>query len=104
MYAVIKTGGKQYRVQSGDLLKIETLDGEVGSEVNFDEVLMVSDGDKTTCGTPLVPKANVKAKVIEHGRHPKIKIIKFKRRKHHMKQAGHRQNYTMVEVLDIKAK
>lgn len=102
MYAVIKTGGKQYRVQAGDVLKVETLAGDVDSEIVFDEVLMLNDGDKTTCGTPVVPKASVKAKVLEHGRHPKIKIIKFKRRKHHMKQAGHRQNFTKVEILEIK--
>ena len=102
MYAVIKTGGKQYRVKEGDVLKLETLDGEVGSEISFDEVLMITDGDKTQCGAPLIDKAAVSAKILEHGRHKKIKIIKFRRRKHSMKQAGHRQNYTKIEVLKVK--
>lgn len=102
MYAVIKTGGKQYRVKEGDVIKLETLPEEVGSEVSFSEVLMLADGDKVTCGTPLVAKAQVKAEVIEHGRHKKVKIIKFRRRKHHMKQMGHRQNYTQVKITAIK--
>lgn len=102
MYAVIKTGGKQYRVKEGDVLKLETLPAEVGSEVSFSEVLMLADGDKITCGSPLVAKAVVKAEVIEQGRHKKVKIIKFRRRKHHMKQMGHRQNYTQVKITAIK--
>ncbi len=102
MYAVIKTGGKQYRVKEGDVLKIEQLPAEVGSKVKFDEVLMLADGDNITCGTPLVSKAVVNAEVLEQGRHKKIKIIKFKRRKHHMKQMGHRQNYTQVKIVGIK--
>ncbi len=101
MYAVIKTGGKQYRVQVGDMLKVEQLSAEVGSTVDFSEVLMIVDGDKTTCGTPMVKKAVVQADVVEHGRHKKIKIIKFRRRKHHMKQMGHRQNYTQVKITAI---
>ncbi len=101
MYAVIKTGGKQYRVQVGDMLKVEQLSVEVGSTVDFSEVLMIVDGSKTTCGTPLVEKAVVQADVIEHGRHKKIKIIKFRRRKHHMKRMGHRQNYTQVKITAI---
>ncbi|MCC5791552.1 MAG: 50S ribosomal protein L21 [Legionellaceae bacterium] len=103
MYAVIKTGGKQYRVKAGDVLKLETLSADVGSEIHFDEVLMITDGDKTSCGTPLLDKASVQAKVLGHGRHTKVKIIKFRRRKHHMKQAGHRQNYTQVEITNIKS-
>lgn len=102
MYAVIKTGGKQYRVKEGDVLKLETLEGDVGSEIAFNEVLMLTDGDKTQCGTPLLDKAEVSAKILEHGRHKKIKIIKFRRRKHSMKQAGHRQNYTKIEILKVK--
>ncbi len=101
MYAVIKTGGKQYRVKEGDLLKIEQLPNEVGSQVEFTEVLMLTDGDKVTCGTPLIAKAVVKAEVMLHDRHKKIKIIKFRRRKHHMKQMGHRQNYTQVKITAI---
>ena len=101
MHAVIKTGGKQYRVKTGDVLKIEQLPVEAGSELDFSEVLMITDGEKSTVGTPLVPKAVVKAKVLSQGRHKKIKIIKFRRRKHHMKQMGHRQNYTEVEITAI---
>ncbi len=101
MYAVIKTGGKQYRVKTGDVLKVETLPSEAGSEVDFSEVLLIVDGEKSTVGTPLVSKAVVKAKVLSQGRHKKIKIIKFRRRKHHMKQMGHRQNYTEVEITAI---
>ncbi|MFY7698517.1 MAG: 50S ribosomal protein L21 [Legionella sp.] len=102
MYAVIKTGGKQYRVKEGDLLKIEELAAEVGSHVDFCEVLMTTDGDKVVCGSPFINNATVTAEVIEHGRHKKIKIIKFRRRKHHMKQMGHRQNYTQIKITAIK--
>lgn len=101
MYAVIKTGGKQYRVKEGDILKLEQLTAEVGSSYDFVEVLMLSDGDKVTCGTPFVANAVVKADIIEHARHKKIRIIKFRRRKHHMKQMGHRQNYTQVRITAI---
>lgn len=101
MYAVIKTGGKQYRVKEGDVLKLELLAVDVGGEVTFEEVLMLSDGDKVTCGTPLVAKAKVKALVMDQGRHPKIKIIKFRRRKHHMKRMGHRQYFTQVKITSI---
>jgi len=101
MYAVIKTGGKQYRVQEGDVIKLEQLPGEVGQEISFDEVLMLSDGDKITCGTPLIKNAVVKAEVVEHGRHKKIRIIKFRRRKHYMRRMGHRQNYTQVKITAI---
>lgn len=101
MYAVIKTGGKQYRVKEGDVLKLEQLPAEVGSKIEFNEVLMLSKDDKITCGTPLVANIIVHAEVLEHGRHKKIKIIKFRRRKHHMKQMGHRQNYTQVKITAI---
>lgn len=101
MYAIIKAGGKQYRVKEGDVIKLELLPEEVGSELSFTEVLMLADGDKVTLGTPLVAEAAVKAEVLEHGRHKKIKIIKFRRRKHHMKQMGHRQHYTQVKITAI---
>lgn len=101
MYAVIKTGGKQYRVKEGDVLKVEQLPGDVGSSVDFTEVLMLTDGDKVTCGTPMIAKALVKAEVLEHGRHKKVKIIKFRRRKHHIKHMGHRQNYTQIKITAI---
>ncbi|HAU1182372.1 TPA: 50S ribosomal protein L21 [Legionella pneumophila] len=101
MYAVIKTGGKQYTVKEGDVLKIEMLPENVGNEIKFSEVLMLVDGDKVTCGTPFVAKATVKAEVLDHGRHKKVKIIKFRRRKHHMKQMGHRQYYSQVKITTI---
>ena len=101
MYAVIKTGGKQYRVKEGDVIKLETLSGDVGSEISFTDVLMFADGDKITVGVPFIANALVKAEVIEHARHKKVKIIKFRRRKHHMKQMGHRQNYTQVKITAI---
>lgn len=101
MYAVIKTGGKQYRVKEGDILKFEQMPVEVGSTVEFSDVLMLVDGDNITCGTPFVDKALVSAEVLEQGRHKKVKIIKFRRRKHHMKQMGHRQNYTQVRITAI---
>jgi len=101
MYAVIKTGGKQYRVKEGDILKIEELVAEVGSSVDFVEVLMVANGENITCGTPFIKNAVVVAEVLEHARHKKVKIIKFRRRKHHMKQMGHRQNYTQVKITAI---
>ena len=104
MFAVIKTGGKQYRVKEGDVLKLEQLPEEVGAEVRFAEVLMLADGDKITCGTPLIAKATVKAEILGHGRHKKIKVIKFRRRKHHMKRMGHRQNYTQVKITAISGK
>lgn len=101
MYAVIKTGGKQYRVKEGDVLKLEQLACEVGQEISFAEVLMVGDGENITCGTPLIANAIVKAEVLEHGRHKKIRIIKFRRRKHYMRRMGHRQNYTEVKITAI---
>lgn len=101
MYAVIKTGGKQYTVKEGDVLKIELLPDDAGKEIKFTEVLMLADGDKITCGAPFVSKAFVKAEVLDHGRHKKIRIIKFRRRKHHMKRMGHRQYYTQVKITAI---
>ena len=103
MYAVIKTGGKQYRVEEGDTLKIEKLEVGTGESVDFDEVLLVADGDKTTVGQPLVSGAKVTAEVVEQGRHDKVRIIKFRRRKHHRKQQGHRQWFTAVKITGIKA-
>lgn len=101
MYAVIKTGGKQYRVKEGDVIKLETLPGDVGSQIEFSDVLMITDGDAATVGAPFINNALVKAEVLAHGRHKKIKIIKFRRRKHHMKQMGHRQNFTQVKITAI---
>jgi len=104
MYAVIKTGGKQYRVSPGNVLKVESLDAEVGASVNFDEVLMIADGDDVTVGTPTIASAKVVAEVIAHGRAKKIEIIKFRRRKHHQKRTGHRQNFTQVQIQNINGK
>lgn len=101
MYAVIKTGGKQYTVKEGDVLKIELLPEDAGSIIEFSDVLMLADGDNITCGSPFIANAVVKAEVVDHGRHKKIKIIKFRRRKHHMKQMGHRQYYSQVKITAI---
>ncbi len=101
MYAVIKTGGKQYKVAVGDWLKIETLAAEVGSTVSFDEVLMVGEGEQITVGTPRVAGGLVNAEVLGHGRGEKIRIIKHRRRKHYHKEQGHRQNFTEVKITEI---
>lgn len=103
MYAVIKTGGKQYRVSEGQTLKIEKLEAEKGASVEFDQVLMVADGDNVKIGSPMVAGGTVTAEVIDQGRHAKIKIVKFRRRKHHRKQMGHRQWFTEVKITGIKA-
>ncbi len=103
MYAVIKTGGKQYRVQSGEKLKIELIPAEVGAQVQLDQVLMVSDGDAIQFGRPLVEGARVTATVLAHGRHDKIKIFKMRRRKHYQKHQGHRQGFTEVQIDTITA-
>jgi len=101
MYAVIKTGGKQYRVSSGEKLKIEQLAADVGSQITIDKVLMVADGDKVSIGKPLVKGATVQATVVNHGRGDKIRIFKMRRRKHFKKQQGHRQNFTEIQVDQI---
>jgi len=104
MYAVIATGGKQYRVIKGETLRVEKLAGEEGSKVELDGVLMVVDGDKVEVGTPMLDKGTVTATIKSHGRGKKVEIIKFRRRKHSRTQAGHRQSYTEIEVTDIKTK
>ena len=103
MYAVIKTGGKQYRIQVGEKLKIEQLPAENGSELIIDQVLMIADGDKVSVGTPLVAGAKVNATVLGQGRHDKIRIFKMRRRKHYQKHQGHRQNYTEIQITGISA-
>lgn len=102
MYAVIVSGGKQYRVQEGMSLKLEKIEEEVGKSINFDKVLMVVDGEKIAIGEPVVKGAKVTAEILAQGRHKKVKILKFKRRKHHMKQMGHRQWFTEVKITGIK--
>ena len=101
MYAVIKTGGKQYKVQEGDTIRVEKLEGSEGDNIKLDTVLMLTDGDKVTVGTPLVDGASVSATVKAQGRGKKIRIIKFKRRKNYRKQAGHRQAYTELSITGI---
>ena len=103
MYALIKSGGKQYRVKKGDMLKVEKLNTAAGRNIKISDVLMLVDGKNVTVGTPLVKGAEVTAKVEGHGRGPKIRIIKFRRRKHHCKQMGHRQAYTKISITDIAA-
>ena len=103
MYAIIETGGKQYRVAEGQTLKIEKLEVEAGHTVDFDRVLMVGEGESARVGAPLVDGAKVVAEVLEHGRADKIRIIKFKRRKHQMKRQGHRQYYTQVKIMKVEA-
>ena len=101
MYAVIKTGGKQYRVSAGEKLKIERIAADVGQEIVLDQVLLVADGDALKMGAPLVAGAQVKARVLEHGRGEKVRIFKLNRRKHYRRSQGHRQNYTEIEILGI---
>jgi large subunit ribosomal protein L21 len=98
MYAVIKTGGKQYRVAAGQAIKVEAIGVEPGSEITFDEVLAVGEGGDLRVGTPCVTGVTVKATVVGHGRHPKVTIFKMRRRKHFQKHAGHRQNFTEVRI------
>lgn len=101
MYAVIQTGGKQYRVSEGLKLKVEKLDAAEGDSIELDKVLMVANGDDVKIGTPYVDGGKVTATVTSHGRGKKVKIIKFKRRKHHLKRQGHRQSYTELEITNI---
>jgi large subunit ribosomal protein L21 len=101
MYAIIKTGGKQYRVQSGEQLRVEALSADVGAAISFDEVLMVGEGEGVTVGAPFVSGALVKATVVSHGRGDKVRIFKMRRRKHYQKSQGHRQSYTELRIDDI---
>ena len=101
MYAVIKTGGKQYRVEPGAQLRVESLEGEVGAAVSFAEVLMIGNGEDVKLGAPLLEGAQVKATVVAQGRGDKVRIFKLRRRKHYQKSQGHRQSYTEVRIDDI---
>jgi large subunit ribosomal protein L21 len=101
MYAVIKTGGKQYRVVAGEKLKIEQIPADIGSEIVLDQVLMVADGEAVTVGAPLVAGATVKATVLSQGRAKKVIIFKMRRRKHYRKTQGHRQNFTEIRIDQI---
>jgi large subunit ribosomal protein L21 len=102
MYANIRTGGKQYRVQSGEQVRVEALSAEVGASVSLDQVLLVGSGDSVKVGAPLVSGAKVKATVVAHGRGDKVKIFKLRRRKHYQKSQGHRQSYTELRIDDIQ--
>ncbi|MCI0371978.1 MAG: 50S ribosomal protein L21 [candidate division NC10 bacterium] len=101
MYAVLETGGKQYRVSPGDLVKVERLGGEAGSPVRFDRVLLVAEGDRVTVGTPTVAGASVAGEVVGQGRGPKVIVFKFKRRKKYRRTQGHRQAQTTVRITEI---
>ena len=98
MYAVIKTGGKQYKVIAGERLKVESIVADVGQEITLDQVLAIGAGAELTIGTPLVAGASVMATVLSHGRHDKVRIFKMRRRKHYQKRQGHRQNFTEIQI------
>jgi len=103
MYAVVETGGKQYKVKSGDTVRVERLDGEIGSEVTLDKVLLAGSGDSVKTGTPYVEGASVSAKIVEQHRTRKVVVFKYKRRKGYRVKRGHRQHYTALRIGDIKA-
>ena len=103
MYAVIKTGGKQYRVAAGEKIKVEQIPADVGSQITLDQVLLVGEGESVKIGTPVVVGATVTASVLAHGRHDKVRIFKMRRRKHYQKHQGHRQNYTEIRIDEISA-
>jgi len=103
MFAVIETGGKQYKVKQGDTIRVEKLDGELGNDVTIDRVLMVADGDNVQVGKPVVEGGAVKATIKDQGRGEKIRIFKKKRRKGYTKRQGHRQSYTELEITGIEA-
>ncbi|MBU6376950.1 MAG: 50S ribosomal protein L21 [Gammaproteobacteria bacterium] len=103
MYAVIATGGKQYRVEAGSVLRIEKLAAEPGAEVNFGEVLMVGSGESVKVGAPLLSGASVSATVQRHGQGDKVSIVKFRRRKHYLRMKNHRQQFTEIKVTGINA-
>jgi large subunit ribosomal protein L21 len=103
VYAIIRTGGKQYRVEPGDVVRFESLDGEVGSSVTLDDVLLVGEGDDIQVGAPRVENAAVEGTVVEHGRDRKIRVFKHKRRKHYRRTRGHRQSFTAVQIERVQA-
>jgi large subunit ribosomal protein L21 len=103
MYAVIATGGKQYRVEKGGVLRVELLKAEAGATIEFDQVLLIADGEKITVGKPMLKGSKVTATVESHGKGDKVSIVKFRRRKHYMRMKGHRQHYTQVRINEISA-
>ena len=102
MYAVIKSGGKQYKVAAESTLRVEKLSGDVGASVDLTEVLMVVDGERVEVGRPILEGVKVEAEITAHGRGPKLRIVKFRRRKHYRKQMGHRQDFTEVTIRSIR--
>jgi len=100
-YAIVNNGGKQYRVSEGETVDFEKIKVEAGGQVEFDQILMIVDGEEIKIGTPLVAKAKVVGEVVQHGRQDKVNVIKFRRRKHHMKRIGHRQHYTKLKITAI---
>ncbi|MDX1709395.1 MAG: 50S ribosomal protein L21, partial [Desulfobacterales bacterium] len=104
MYAVVKTGGKQYKVKEGETLKVEKIPGDVGSSVKFDRVLMISDGETVNIGQPVLDDAMVEGHIVEQGKSKKIIVFKYKRRKRYRRKQGHRQQYTAIKIDSIKAK
>ena len=103
MFAVFKSGGKQHRVSEGEIVRLERLDAEPGASVEFDEVLLVAEGDNVNVGAPYVPGGKVTAEVVGHDRSDKVRIVKFRRRKHYMRRGSHRQWYTDVRITGITA-
>ena len=103
MYAIVKTGGKQYKIREGEVLRVEKIDGEIGSEVSFDQVLMVSDGENATIGQPLLDNVTVSGTIVEQGKNKKILVFKYKKRKRYRRSQGHRQAYTAVKIDSIQA-
>ncbi len=101
MYAVIQSGGKQHRVEPGEVLRLEKLDAEAGSTVDFDQVMLIGEGTDVKIGTPYVEGGKVSAEVLEHGKSRKVTFVKLKRRKHYRRQGGHRQAYTQVKIKEI---
>ena len=102
MYAVFKTGGKQYKASTGDIVRVEKLPADSGESIELNEVLMVADGEDIRVGAPTLDGGKITAEIVGHGRGEKIRIIKFRRRKHHMKQMGHRQHYTEIKITGIE--
>jgi large subunit ribosomal protein L21 len=103
MYAVVATGGKQYKVQEGEVLRVEKLTGEIGSQVEFDQVLMLSDGESVKIGQPVLEGVQVKGHIVEQGKNKKILVFKYKRRKRYRRKQGHRQLFTAVRIDAIEA-
>ena len=101
MYAVVNTGGKQYKVQAGDVLRVEKMPGDVGSPVTFDKVLMVADGEEINVGQPVLENTSVKGTIVEQGKAKKIIVFKYKRRKRFRRKQGHRQTFTAVKIDSI---